>query len=60
MQVKLFAINGKQNNIFSETQIVDMTKIVSKNNFKLFDNCSHYLFVDQQNEFVDTIVKRIR
>jgi proline iminopeptidase len=59
-QVKLFAIYGKQDNIFSEKQLSDMEQIVKKQNFKIIDNCSHYLFVDQQKDFIDTIEKWIK
>jgi proline iminopeptidase len=45
-QVKLFAIYGQQDKIFSKRQLRDMKKIVNKQNFKIIDNCSHYLFVD--------------
>jgi proline iminopeptidase len=56
-QVKLFAIYGRQDNVFSKKQLSDMEKIVKKENFKIIDNCSHYLFVDQQQIFINTITK---
>lgn len=59
-QVKLFAIYGKQDNIFSEKQLNDLEKIVTKKNFKIIENCSHYLFVDQQKIFVETVEKWIK
>ena len=39
----------------SEKQLNDMRKIVTQHNFKIIDNCSHYLFVDQQKEFIKSI-----
>ena len=59
-QVKLFAIYGQQDQIFSEKQLIDMKTIVKKENFKIIDNCSHYPFVDQQTEFINTIEKWIK
>jgi proline iminopeptidase len=59
-QVKLFAIYGRQDNVFSEKQLSDMEKIVKKGNFKIINNCSHYLFVDQQQLFIDTITKWLK
>lgn len=59
-QVKLFAIYGQQDKIFSERQLRDMKKIVNKQNFKIIDNCSHYLFVDQQKEFIKTVEKWLK
>lgn len=58
--VKLFAIYGQQDRIFSPTQIRDMTTIVGKRHFFSIDNCSHYLFVDQQQTFINRIDKWIR
>lgn len=54
--VPIFAIYGKDDGIFSEKQINDLIHITGKENFKLVDNCSHYLFVDQQDEFLKFIV----
>jgi len=59
-QVKLYAIYGRQDNIFSEKQLSDMWKLVGAKNFKGIENCSHYLFVDQQKEFIDAITKWLK
>jgi proline iminopeptidase len=59
-KVKLFAIYGKQDNIFSEKQLNDLQQIVTKKNFKIIENCSHYLFVDQQEIFIETVEKWIK
>lgn len=58
--VRLFAIYGKQDRIFSESQMSDMEKLVAKSNFVLVDNCSHYLFVDQQQIFLDSVQKWLK
>lgn len=55
-EVKIFAIYGKQDGIFSKNQLIDMEKIVTKQNFKIIENCSHYPFVDQQQIFINTVV----
>lgn len=59
-QVKLFAIYGQQDHIFSQKQLNNMKKIVTRQNFKVIENCSHYLFVDQQDTFINTIEKWIK
>jgi len=59
-QLMLFAIYGQQDGVFSEKQLSDMKKIVNKQNFKIIDNCSHYLFVDQQQIFINTITKWLK
>lgn len=59
-QVGLFAIYGQQDLIFSEKQLIDLQGIVTKQHFKILDNCSHYLFVDQQEKFINAIVNWIK
>lgn len=59
-QIKLFAVYGQQDSIFSEKQLSDLEKIIKKQNFKIIENCSHYLFVDQQQIFINTIVKWLK
>ncbi len=59
-QIKLFAVYGQQDSIFSKKQLSDLEKIIKKQNFKVIENCSHYLFVDQQQIFINTIVKWLK
>lgn len=59
-QVKLFAIYGKQDRIFSEKQLQDMEKLVGKQHFIIVENCSHFLFVDQQKIFIHTVVEWLK
>lgn len=58
--VPIFAVYGKNDGIFSEKQLNDLKNITGKGNFKLIDNCSHYLFVDQQNEFLKFIELKLK
>ncbi|WP_223599355.1 alpha/beta hydrolase [Chryseobacterium sp. GVT01B] len=53
--IAIFAVYGKNDGIFSEKQLNDLKNIVGKKNFILIDNCSHYLFVDQQDDFLQFI-----
>lgn len=50
--VPVFAIYGKDDRIFSSAQIDSMRNLVEENHFAFIENCSHYLFVDQQNVFI--------
>jgi proline iminopeptidase len=59
-QVNLFAIYGKQDGVFSKKQLLDLKKITHKNNYKIIENCSHYLFVDQQEIFINNITKWLK
>jgi proline iminopeptidase len=56
----IYAIYGKQDGIFSVSEIDALKNIVGKQNFVLIDNCSHYLFVDQQKDFLDSIYKWLK
>lgn len=53
--ISIFAVYGKNDGIFSEKQMADLKNIVGKKNFRLLYNCSHYLFVDQQDDFLEFI-----
>ena len=53
--IPIFAVYGKNDGIFSEKQLNDLKSIVGKKNFRLINNCSHYLFVDQQDDFLQFI-----
>lgn len=53
--ILIFGIYGKQDGIFSTNQLTSLKEIVGKNHFVLLDNCSHYLFVDQQNAFLSNV-----
>ncbi|WP_421942828.1 alpha/beta fold hydrolase [Pedobacter sp.] len=59
-KVKLYAIYGRDDRIFSVKQLNDMKVIVGEKNFSIIDNCSHYPFVDQQKIFVETFAKWIQ
>lgn len=53
--IPIYGIYGKQDGIFSSAQITSLKAITEKNNFAILDNCSHYLFVDQQDEFISYV-----
>lgn len=53
--IPIYGIYGKQDGIFSSSQITSLKTITGKNNFVILDNCSHYLFVDQQDEFISYV-----
>lgn len=59
-QFKVYAIYGKDDRIFGESQFNEIRKIVGRNQFVLIDNCSHYLFVDQQEIFINSIVNWLK
>jgi proline iminopeptidase len=50
--VPVFGIYGKDDRIFSSAQINSLKAITGEKHFAFLDNCSHYLFVDQQAAFL--------
>lgn len=58
--VPIFAIYGKDDGIFSKMQLASLKTIVGENHFTILENCSHYLFVDQQTEFLSNIKKWLK
>lgn len=50
--VSIYAIYGKEDGIFSNDQINSIKNLAGQNHFALLDNCSHYLFADQQKQFL--------
>ena len=59
-QIKIYAIYGKEDRIFGESQFKEIKKIVGRNQFTIINNCSHFLFVDQQEVFIDNIVNWLK
>jgi len=53
--IKLAAIYGMQDGIFSKKQLSEMQNITGPANFYAIENCSHYPFVDQQAEFLQSV-----
>lgn len=53
--VPIYGIYGKQDGIFSSTQINSLKAITGEKHFAFLDNCSHYLFVDQQAAFLSNL-----
>lgn len=58
--IKIYAIYGKQDGLFSAKQMKDMQKITGKRDFILVDNCGHFPYVDQQKIFVETMIKYLK
>jgi len=58
--IDLYAIYGKQDLIFSDSQINELINIVGEKHFRHIDNCSHYLFADRQEAFVRRISKWLK
>lgn len=58
--IPVYAIYGKEDGVFSTLQVKSIKNLAGENHFALLNNCSHYLFVDQQNEFLSYIKKWLK
>lgn len=56
-KVQLYAIYGKQDGIFSTRQLKQIKQLTGNQHFALLNNCSHYLFVDQQQKFIQQLIQ---
>lgn len=54
-KVKLYGMYGKDDGLYSAEQINALSLLISSDNLKYFDNCSHNVFIDQQTQFINAI-----
>ena len=55
--IPVFGLYGKDDGLFSETQIRNIEKLISEDNLVYLNNCSHNLFIDQQTKFMNALKK---
>ncbi|WP_433834108.1 alpha/beta fold hydrolase [Flavobacterium anhuiense] len=58
--VPIYGIYGKEDGVFSLAQINSLKAITGEKHFAFLDNCSHYLFVDQQAAFLSNLKKWLK
>ena len=51
----VFGLYGKDDGLFSGTQIRNIENLIGKDNFEYISNCSHNLFIDQQTKFINAL-----
>ena len=54
-KIKIYGLYGKEDGLYSNTQVVELQNLIGTSNLKYFDNCSHNVFIDQQSQFIETI-----
>ncbi|MFN4152138.1 MAG: alpha/beta fold hydrolase, partial [Candidatus Sericytochromatia bacterium] len=54
-KLKVYGVYGVDDGLFDTKQLNDIKLIVGENNFKLLENASHGVFVDQQKEFINIV-----
>lgn len=55
--IKVYAIYGKEDGLYSKEQVVELKNILGSNSVEYLDNCSHNVFIDQQDKFVELLQK---
>ena len=58
-EIKIYALYGKDDGLFSEKQVTDIKSIIGDDHLKYFENCSHNVFIDQQDKFIKSLKKWI-
>ncbi|KAA2239576.1 alpha/beta hydrolase [Chitinophaga agrisoli] len=56
----VYALYGKQDAIFSLSMINSLKTIIGGQHFRYLDNSSHYLFVDQQQAFLNSLANWLK
>lgn len=55
--VSIKGLYGAEDGLFSKKQLKKHSKILGSENLKVFTNCSHSVFIDQQELFIENINK---
>jgi len=53
--IPVLGLYGKDDGLFSKTQISHIESLLGKENIAYLDHCSHNLFIDQQTAFINVI-----
>ena len=55
--IPVFGLYGKDDGLFSESQVRNIKNLIGENNLEYLSNCSHNLFIDQQTKFINALKK---
>jgi proline iminopeptidase len=53
----VFGLYGKDDGLFSKSQVKNIENLVGENNLVYLNDCSHNLFIDQQTKFINSLIK---
>ncbi len=53
--VNFFGLYGKEDGLYSKKQISQLTSMLGSESIRYVDNCSHSVFIDQQELFINSI-----
>ncbi|NQX97685.1 MAG: alpha/beta hydrolase [Flavobacteriales bacterium] len=54
-KIPLFGLYGIEDGLYSEEQVTRLKNMMPKTNFKYIENCSHNVFIDQQDQFITAL-----
>jgi proline iminopeptidase len=54
-KIEIFGLYGTEDGLYSKEHVKKIKGIISKNNLKYMENCSHNVFIDQQNLFIESL-----
>lgn len=58
--INLYGLYGKEDGLYSIKQIEKIKGFTGSNRFKYLENCSHTVFIDRQNEFINSLKRWIK
>lgn len=58
--VNIYALYGKDDGLFSTAQIKNLQNLIGAGQLKYLENCAHYLYTDQQTEFISSLQQWIK
>jgi proline iminopeptidase len=58
--ISIYALYGRQDGLYSIHQIGNLQKIVGLKHFIYIDNCSHTVFIDQQDKFISYLTRWLK
>lgn len=58
-KINIYGFYGKDDGLYSNSQVLDLQKIIGEQNLYYFENCSHNVFIDQQTEFINALKTKL-
>ncbi|WP_299800291.1 alpha/beta hydrolase [uncultured Maribacter sp.] len=54
-KIEIFGLYGTEDGLYSKVHVEKIKGILSKNNLIYMENCSHNVFIDQQDQFITSL-----
>tara|TARA_R110002051_G_scaffold290773_1_gene354438 strand:- start:66407 stop:67339 length:933 start_codon:yes stop_codon:yes gene_type:complete len=54
-KIEIFGLYGTEDGLYSKEHVEKIRGVIPKNNLKYMENCSHNVFIDQQNQFITSL-----